>query len=132
MTTSTKIVILVLAIILMYNLARRFRLGHVSPIVNANDAIRIAAENMPGFEGTEAIVDRSGGSALVRGSAENYAYIRKHGAHYVVRRICGTAIVQCDDNQIVLRHQDLPSGAAILKFSHNAETWLAHTAIDKN
>ncbi len=132
MTTSTKIVILVLAILFMYNFARRFGLGHVSPIVNADDAIRIAAEGLSGFDGTEAIVDRSGGSALVRGGVDNYAYIRRHGAHYVVRQICATTIIQCDDNRIVFRHQDLPSGAATLEFSHITETWLAQAAADKN
>ena len=123
MEISTKIIMLVFALWAFYLAARRFRLGEGLAIQDADHAKRIAFEDLIGFEGDQVLIDRTGQSALVRGGTDSYAFIRRHGAHFVVRQISGTAIIRCDEQQILLRHPDLPKGSAIMQAGHPAEPW---------
>lgn len=132
MATSTKILILGLALSALYYFARYARLGHGLTVKDAEHAKQIAYEELIGFQGDEVLIDRSGQSALVRGGVDTYAYIRRHGAHFVVRQIGGTEIIQCGAEKILLRHPDLPKGGVTMQVTHAAEPRTAQfTAYDK-
>ncbi len=134
MAVSTKILILVFALWALYTFARRLDLGRGTCIRDDDHARQIAQNELIGFIGRQVLIDYSGQSALVRGGgdgdgaggesgADNYVYIRKHGAHFVTHMINGTSIIQENDDQVILQHSDLPGGAAILQITISDQTF---------
>jgi hypothetical protein len=138
MAVSTKIFILVFALWALYYFARRLDLGRGTGIRDSDHARQIAQDELIGFIGRQVLIDHDGRSALVRGvagsaaesvvdnAANNYAYIRRHGAHFVAHLISGTSIIHGNDDTIMLRHPGLPGGAAILQAGHLVEPWTTH------
>ncbi|WNO53833.1 hypothetical protein [Stakelama saccharophila] len=73
----------VVAIGLLAGFARLLKLGHAA-IDNEAEARRLAGELLPEFTVEQAVVCDTGEAALV-GGPDGWAYIRRHGAHFVAR-----------------------------------------------
>jgi hypothetical protein len=138
MAVSTKIFILVFALWALYYFAQRLDLGSGTNIRDADHARQIAQDELIGFIGGQVLIDHDGRSALIRcvagsaaesavdNAANNYAYIRRHGAHFVAHLISDTSIIYGNDDTIMLRHPGLPEGAAKLQAGHFVEPWTTH------
>jgi len=75
-----------IAILAVSGIVRWLRLGETR-IVDAEDACRIAGEQLPGFRAATAIVSRDGTAALVEDQAGEVGLVKRHGAHFAARLI---------------------------------------------
>ena len=56
-------------------------------IADAEEAKRIAADSLSGFDPVEAIVSQNGAAALVEGQDGTVALLKAHGVHVAARRL---------------------------------------------
>ena len=73
------------AILTLAGLVRLLKLGHAA-IDDEAGALRLAQQLLPDFDASEAVIDTAGEAALIFGS-EGTAFVRRHGAHFVARRL---------------------------------------------
>nr|WP_295663643.1 hypothetical protein [Polymorphobacter sp.] len=55
-----------------------------NPVLDVEEARRVAEAQMPGFRGVDAVIDDGGRAARVRGSDGRTARVRGHGDRWVV------------------------------------------------
>ncbi|MBX9859801.1 MAG: hypothetical protein K2Y20_09460 [Sphingomonas sp.] len=80
------------AVLALAGLTWLLKLGRAPPIVDAAFAVHEAEAMLSGFEAREAIVAADGETALVHGRDDSVAVLKRHGAHFVARRVRADAV----------------------------------------
>lgn len=111
------------AILLLAWLARRLGLGGDPRLRDPDDARRLAAEALCGFEAQDVVLDRAGIGALLRDSAGRVMLLRRHGVHWVARLLDSHAGVRLDRSFMTIATRDKTFGAITLDLGDQAQTW---------
>lgn len=109
----------VVAIGLLAGFARLLKLGHAA-IDDEAEARRLSAELIPDFEVERVVVCASGEAALV-GGPEGWAFIRRHGAHFVARRIGATPQASRDLTHVSIGCDEKMFGPCIIQLETEGE-----------
>lgn len=114
-----------LAILALFWLAHRLRLGGDRRIRTEEQARELADEALCGFEAEEIALDRSGHGALLRDAQERVLLLRRHGAHFAARLIDRRASVRLDRNALTIATPDTSFGTVTLDLGPAAQHWAA-------
>ncbi len=123
MTLLIKLAGSLIAVLALAGLAKWLGLGGDPRIKNEHDAIRIAGEGVPGFEGVAAAVDLGGYSALVKDATNRHVVVSRTGNHWVARMICPPVEGRLDQRLLTidLREPALPT--VTLNLGEIAQYW---------
>jgi hypothetical protein len=111
------------AVLAMSGLCRWFGLGRGVRIRDADHAKMIAFESIYGFMASDAIVDRAGYSALVKDIVGRHVLIRKHGAHFVARRVVPPVEGRLDQKLLTIDIGDPDFAPVTLNLGGAAQYW---------
>jgi hypothetical protein len=97
------------AILLLALAARILRLGGAR-LAGESEACEVVEATFADFEANRAWVDVDGSSAVVAGGDGSHALVRRHGAHFIARKLASPATVSTDGPKVVIA-----SGERLLK-----------------
>ena len=80
------------AVLALAGLTWLLKLGRTPPIADPDFAAREAEAMLSGFDAREAIVAADGETALIHGRDGSVAVLKRHGAHFVARRVPADAV----------------------------------------
>ncbi|MBR0553050.1 hypothetical protein [Stakelama marina] len=109
----------VIAIGLLAGFARLLKLGHAA-IDDEAEARRLAEELLPDFAVERVVVSANGDAALV-GGPEGWAFIRRHGAHFVARRLGETPEIHQEHTQVSIGFAEQMFGPCIIQLETEDE-----------
>jgi len=111
-------------IITLILLARALGFAKAPVLADAAQARQLAAEALPGFTATDAVLARDGQGALVAGSDGRVALVRSFGDRWVVRIVNGAAAQAKGDRLHIVPHESM-FPAAELDLGPAAGDWAA-------
>lgn len=123
MNPAVQLTASVAAIVVLFGIARWLGLGRDARIVDEAQAMQIAFDNHFDLTPTCAIVDRAGGAALVRDTANRLILIKAHGAHFATRMIVPPIEGRLDHQFLTLVAEDAAFGAVTLNLGDQAQFW---------
>ena len=112
-----------IAILLVFQLARWLSLGGDLRIRDEETARRLAREAVCDFEAVEVALDRAGIGALLRDGQGRVMLLRRHGAHFAARLLDGHAGLQLNRNFLTIATSDRWFGKVTLDLGPAAQVW---------
>ncbi len=104
------------AIVAVAALVHCLRLGDTA-IENAAHAIKLAEDNLPGFEADSAIISTDREAAIVRGKNRTAALIKRHGAQFAMREMPLPLTLTQDGETCIVDSGELSFGRVSLSLS---------------
>jgi hypothetical protein len=104
------------AVLALSAIAWLLRLGG-GAIADAEEAKRLAEENIGGFAADEAVVSSDGAAALVRGRSGELALIKAHGTQVAARRLARPVAAQAIEGGVRIASGERMFGAVAFKLS---------------
>lgn len=117
-----------LAILALFWLAHRLRLGGDARIAGDDEARRLADEAVCGFDARDVAIDRSGLAALLRDGEGRVLLLRRHGAHFAARLLDAQASARVTEGGLTLATPDRRFGSVTLDLGGQAPDWAARIA----
>lgn len=109
----------IFAILALALIARLLKLGG-GALTGADDAMRCAQDLLPGFEPTSAVVGVGGQAAVVFGDEET-VFVRRHGAHFVARRLPTEPAIHREWTTVTINHDERLLGTFAIQLESEAE-----------
>jgi hypothetical protein len=89
------------AILLLAMTAYLLRLGSAR-LNDVSEACEVAERTFADFDADRAWLDSEGAGAIVRGRDGSHVLVRRHGAHFIARRLESSAAIAVDGRKIVI------------------------------
>ena len=112
-----------LAILIIYGLARWFGLGGDVRIRDEDHARDLADETLSGFAPVAIGLDRARIGALLRDATGRVLLIRRHGARFAGRLITSHAGIRLDRQFLTIATDDRHFGTITLDLGPQAQVW---------
>ncbi len=113
----------IVAILLLTLVCRQLGLGRDVRIAGEDDARRLAAEAIDGFEPDDLALDRAGIGALLRDPQGRVMLLRRHGARFVGRLLDSHAFARLDRNFLTIGTGEQLLGQVTLDLGDKAQVW---------
>ncbi|MBW4331340.1 hypothetical protein KY084_10695 [Stakelama sp. CBK3Z-3] len=107
------------AILTLAGLIRLLKLGH-GAIDDEAGAMRLAEQLLTGFNASHAICDLGGETAVVFGD-DGIAFVRRHGTHFVARRLGNDPPVTRDLTMVSIGHDETMFGPCVLHLATESD-----------
>lgn len=101
----------------------RLGLGSDVRIASEDDARRLAAEALCGFEAHDLALDRAGIGALLRDAQGRVMLLRRQGAHFAARLLDSHAFARLDRNFLTIGTGESTFGQVTLDLGDKAQVW---------
>ena len=112
-----------LAILALAWLARRLDLGADVRIRDEDEARRLAAEALCGFDAEDLALDRAGIGALLRDRMGRVMLLKRHGAHFAARLLDSHCHARLDRNFLTIGSGESTFGTVTLDLGDKAQIW---------
>jgi len=112
-----------LAILALAWLARRLDLGADVRIRDEDEARRLAAEALCGFDAEDLALDRAGIGALLRDRMGRVMLLKRHGAHFAARLLDSHSHARLDRNFLTIGSGESTFGKVTLDLGDKAQVW---------
>ncbi|MFN3424475.1 MAG: hypothetical protein ACK4UL_05675 [Novosphingobium meiothermophilum] len=113
------------AILALFWIARKLRLGGDPRILGEEQARALADAAICGFDAQALVIDRAGIGALVRDGEGRVLLIRRHGSNFAARQLTSHAGVRLDGRFLTLSTDDRHFGTITLDLGEQAPVWAA-------
>ncbi len=105
-----------IAIFAVAALVHFLRLGEAA-IKDAAHAMRLAEDNLSGFEAEWAVLSADGAAAIVRGTGDDIALVKRHGAQFALRQVSRPLTVVQDGSAHMVDSGELSFGRVSLELA---------------
>ncbi len=112
-----------LGIAFLAGLCWKLGLGADVRIGSEDEARRLAAEALCGFEATDLALDRAGIGALLRDRQGRVMLLRRHGAQFASRLLDSHAFARLDRNFLTIGTGETSFGKITLDLGSKAQVW---------
>jgi len=113
----------VFGVLALWLVAHQMQLGGDPRITDTDHAIRLAFEGEYGFEGTDAVLDLGGYSALVRDRAGRHVLIWRLGNRFVTRMLQAPVEGRLDQTWLTLSFPEPGTIPITLSLGEAAQYW---------
>ncbi|HVR90265.1 MAG TPA: hypothetical protein VHG29_04105 [Novosphingobium sp.] len=111
------------AILLIFLVALKLRLGGDIRLRSEAEARELADHAVCGFDAVDVALDRAGIGALLRDRQGRVMLLRRHGAHFASRLLDGHADTRLDHNFLTIGTGERRFGSVTLDLGAEAQVW---------